>query len=131
MTGFEPLCDIRRLDLDTSHFNGQAWARGRSFKGRRAMPLEQILVANSPASSTGLLRKSLIAAGLKPDHCEECGLREWRGRPLPPALDHIDGDHTDSRLENLRILCPNCHAITDTWCNSSSRRRPTRQSRTA
>ncbi len=116
---------IRHLELDTSHFDGQAWARGRSFKGRRLMPLEQILVPNSTYRSSGHLRRRLIAANLKPDHCEECGLREWRDRPISLALDHVNGDHTDNRLENLRILCPNCHALTDTWCNSASRRSPT------
>jgi 5-methylcytosine-specific restriction endonuclease McrA len=42
-------------------------------------------------------------------------------------LDHVNGDHTDNRLENLRILCPNCHAQTDTWCGRNRRRTPTRQ----
>lgn len=115
---------IRRPDLGTSHFDGQAWARDRDFKGRGAIPLDRILVTNSTYRNVPKLRKRLIAAGLKPDRYEECGLREWRGRPLPLALDHINDDHTDNRLENLRILCPNCHALTDTWC-ARGRRSPT------
>ncbi|GAA1390130.1 hypothetical protein GCM10009613_30280 [Pseudonocardia kongjuensis] len=107
---------IRRLGLDTSHFRGRSWAKGRPVRTRTARPLEEILVRNSPHRSTGHLRRRLISAGLKAARCEHCGVAEWRGRPLPLHLDHINGDHTDNRLENLRILCPNCHALTDTWC---------------
>ncbi|MBN9735485.1 MULTISPECIES: transposase [unclassified Pseudonocardia] len=107
---------IRRLGLDVSHFRGRAWARGRTFPDRQGRPLDEVLVRDSPHRNTGHLRQRLITAGLKPAHCETCGLSRWRDAPLPLHLDHVNGDHTDNRLENLRILCPNCHAQTATWC---------------
>ncbi|WP_156935318.1 HNH endonuclease signature motif containing protein [Pseudonocardia spinosispora] len=110
---------IRTRGLDTGHFLGQGWSRGQKRPPKPRIPLEKILVEDSPYQSTGHLRRRLIAAGLKQPECEECGLREWRGKPLPLALDHINGNHSDNRLENLRILCPNCHALTDTWCVSN------------
>ena len=114
---------IRRLELSTEHFTGQGWARGRrGFPTRPARPLAEVLVANSMASSASL-RRRLIREGLKEPKCEICGLDSWRGELLPLALDHINGDPCDNRLENLRILCPNCHALTDTWCGRNHGRR--------
>lgn len=118
---------IRALDLDTSHFTGRSWARG-SPRPRQSVPLDQILVRGSVYPSSRL-RQRLIGAGLKSARCEGCGLAEWRGQPPPLELDHINGDHTDNRIENLRILCANCHAITETWAGRN-RTRPSRRTPT-
>lgn len=90
---------VTRLGIDTSHFTGQGWAKGSTHSpARHRHPLAAVLVERSPYHSTDHLRKRLIAAGLEPAHCEECGRHEWSGQPLPLHLDHINGDHTDNRL---------------------------------
>lgn len=104
---------IDQLGLDVGHWVGQGWARGRRFP-ERSKPIDHYLRANRPVMSAWL-RRRLIDEGLKSHRCEHCGQREWNGRPIPLELDHIDGDRTDNRLANLRLLCPNCHALTPTY----------------
>jgi hypothetical protein len=103
-------------NVDTSHFCGQVLS-GKSTKGRvHKIPLEQILVKNSTYHSGTGLKNRLLDANLIKNECSECKLVKWNGKNITLQLDHINGDHWDHRLENLRILCPNCHSQTETYC---------------
>lgn len=77
-------------------------------------PLEQIFAANTNRHR-GHLKRRLLAAGIKQDICEICGISQWCDAPLALTLHHINGDRHDNRLENLQLLCPNCHSQTDTF----------------
>lgn len=105
---------INRLNLDTSHFLGKAWVRNPIRNHPNKIELTDILVKDS-TYSTSNLRIRLIKEGIKEEKCEICKLTEWLGEKLSFELDHINGDRYDHRLENLRILCPNCHSQTETW----------------
>ena len=84
---------IKRLGLDTSHFTGQSWMKGRRFPRNQILrSLESILVADSGYRSSGKLRERLVRAGLQARRCECCGLDSWQGKPLTLQLDHINGD---------------------------------------
>jgi hypothetical protein len=107
--------------LDVSHVLGQAHARGT--RGRRRSDPGDVLVAD-PSSLRRIpahrLRKALIEIGT-PYRCALCGIGPvWRGREITLEVDHISGDFTDNRPENLRFLCPNCHATTPTFCRKKA-----------
>ncbi len=101
---------IEFLNLDTSHFMGMGWNKG-GVSPRKPRILEELLALGSDVQSYKLKRR-LYAEGLKEPKCELCGWSEMSidGR-VPVELDHINGDHRDNRLINLRILCPNCHSL--------------------
>jgi hypothetical protein len=116
---------LERWVVDTAHFDMRA---RRSEGVRAARPLAEILVeASSYARSN--LKARLYAEGLKLPICELCGQDEvWRGRPMGLILDHVNGVRDDNRLQNLRIVCPNCAATLETHCGRKNRLEPVERS---
>ena len=94
--------------------------RGAVQPRPKALPMDQLLVAGIYRSRHNL-RLRLLSSGLKEERCEGCGRSEWRERPLPLALHHINGDRNDHRLENLELLCGNCHSQTDNFSGRNRR----------
>ena len=92
-----------------------AWhaaAKSGRLKARSTkIPIAELLVAGRP-THRGHLKERLLREGIKGEHCEECGLSEWNGKPLRVALHHINGDGYDNRRVNIIFLCPNCHSQT-------------------
>ena len=106
---------IKKLNLDTSHFTGQAWNKGKKYRlFSKSISLDNILKENSPYNSYRL-KQRLLDAGLKKYICECCGNEKWLDKPIKLELHHINGDCNDNRLENIQLLCPNCHAYTDNY----------------
>ncbi len=92
--------------------NGKGWRKGKNFGPKR--PLSDYLSNKFPAQSHKL-KCRLLNEGIKEHKCENCGITEWNNKPTPIELDHINGNNSDNSLENLRLLCPNCHAQTPTY----------------
>jgi 5-methylcytosine-specific restriction endonuclease McrA len=93
--------------------------------------LSELLVAGTYRGRDNL-KLRLIKEGVKDSRCERCGLSSWRGLPLSMALHHVNGDRLENRLENLELLCPNCHSQTDTYSGRNNRpRRPARETQAA
>jgi hypothetical protein len=114
---------FKRLGLDTSHFTGQGHLRGKTHSWTPKRPLAEILVVNSDYRTTSSLKARLLREGLLVNHCYLCGLLpEWQRMPLVLILDHINGDRWDNRIENLRLLCPNCNSQLSTFAGKNKGR---------
>ena len=97
---------------------GLKWSDNKA-SGNKKILLKDILEGKFPEYQTFKLKHRLLAEGVKKNVCEECGIVDWNGKELVMQLDHIDGVPHNHLLSNLRLLCPNCHAQTDTWCGKS------------
>jgi 5-methylcytosine-specific restriction endonuclease McrA len=106
-----------RFGLDTSHFKRRSW--GKAPEAAPPPIAHRVLVVlpeHSARTNRAQLHRALSEIGM-PYSCASCGnCGEWLGRTITLQIDHINGDWHDNRRENLRYLCPNCHALTETWC---------------
>lgn len=103
---------IYKISID--HFTGKLWNKGKKIPFKAKIPLNKILTINNNFQSYKL-KNRLFKAGLKKPICDLCGWcqKSDDGR-IPVEIDHINGMANDNRLENLRILCPNCHSLQPT-----------------
>ena len=106
---------IKEFNLDISHFTLKGNTRSREY-----IKAEYYLVENSTIQ-TDKLKKKLLHEGIKEAKCECCGLTEWLNKPIILQLHHVDGNKNNNKLENLQLLCPNCHSQTDNYCGNANK----------
>lgn len=121
----------QHLGKIAAHFgvpNISIWRRckmlGLKFKSGgkvQQIDLSEILQGLHPHYNTGHLKRRLLKEGIKENVCEidGCNITEWNSKPIIMQIDHINGNPTDHRLENLRMICPNCHSQTETYCGKN------------
>lgn len=107
---------IEEFNIDTSHFTYISKTKGN----KQYVKAEEYLKEGTHVK-TFRLKEKLFKEHLKEQKCEICGITEWQNKPIVLQLHHINGNPTDNRLENLQILCPNCHSQTDNFCGSANK----------
>lgn len=109
---------LKEIEVDTSKLDNYNEARYSHPK----YTLEEILVENSQYTNMTKLKDRVLKAGLLETKCAICGITDWNNMPLVLQLDHINGNNRDNRIENLRLLCPNCHSQTETFSGKNATR---------
>ena len=111
-------CNVKTLNTYLKTFGVEyhgnfGWAKGMKIPSKTYIPYEEYIQRAN--FNRNKLCKKLIREGYKEAKCERCQRFEWEGRPIPLEIHHVDGNRDNNGLDNLQILCPNCHALTDTY----------------
>lgn len=101
-------------------YSGNQGLKGKVERAEQQVHASEYIGSNKRISSHNL-RLRLLRDGVFEHICSECKNTEWNSKPIPLELDHINGNHYDNELSNLRLLCPNCHAQTDTYCGKNKK----------
>lgn len=113
---------LKEYEIDCSTIITSKGRKGLVFGKHDPIPIEEILVANSTYNRSHL-KKRLLENNILENKCQICGmLPEWNGKRLVLVIDHKNGNPVDNRIENLRLLCPNCNSQTETFCGKHKRR---------
>jgi hypothetical protein len=107
---------FKRIAVEMGVYSPNPSGKGiKKNMSSKSIPLNEILDGLHPSYQTYKLKNRLIKEKILENICSECGLNEWNNKPINLELDHINGVRTNHKLENLRLLCPNCHSQTDTY----------------
>lgn len=107
---------IKKFELDSSHFLGKSHCKN---KKQKSISWTEVLIENSLITLGAKRKKRMIKEGLLQPYCYICKMNSWLNKPISLQLDHINGINKDHRIENLRLLCPNCHSQTETFAGKN------------
>lgn len=110
---------VKQYNLDTSHFTGQKINLGNLLNV--GISKEEFFKKDKLIKASDI-RKKIFKEGLKENKCEICGLSEWLDKPIKLQIHHIDGDHLNNEIENIQLLCPNCHSQTDNYAGRKNKK---------
>lgn len=110
---------IKEYNLDISHFT---FGKSKDLSGLNYIPVSEYLGTNKYIA-TSKLKLKLLKESLKENRCECCGITKWNGKPLVMQLHHIDGNNKNNSLDNLQMLCPNCHSQTENYCGLANKKK--------
>lgn len=110
---------VKQYNLDTSHFTGKRTNLGNLLNV--GISKEEFFKKDKLIKASDI-RKKIFKEGLKENKCEICGLKEWLNKPIKLQIHHIDGDHLNNELDNIQLLCPNCHSQTDNYAGKKNKK---------
>lgn len=121
--GGEDYKEIRQLSQELGIELKFTYKRNTMCNYHPRIETKDILVKDSTYKNATKLKNRLIEEGIKEYRCERCKNTEWEGMPIPLQIHHINGVHNDNRLENIQLLCPNCHSLTDTYAGKNANKK--------